>query len=278
MTYWNEIIDTHLPLYKTQRYMEARSIREDINTEGSVGDLLTSSDVIFIGSCDVMTLVSDQSYHWFRKIRHILYPDMPLIALGVTAGGLPTIVRKLYSYISNFGAPKTVYMTVPRFEGYEYVNKSGKCYNASSSIKTVNFSLNQGIVNEEESTTWLAQLDSNERNRNQYNNLYILEERFAFIETLCKLHNITLKWTFNPSGPSIDALYNNLPIFENMSDFMKESFVGLPKVKDHMIDNSIGPETQLEIYHRFINPISWNYDEFCKQASSNYDWLQNSTK
>lgn len=278
MTYWNEVADTHLPLYKTDRYLEARSIREDVNVEGSVGDLLVPSDVIFVGSCDVMTLVSDQSCHWFRKIHHIMHPDSPLIALGVTAGGLPTIVRKLYSYISNFGAPKTVYLTIPRFEGYEYVNKSGKCYNASSSVKTVNFSLNQGIINEEESSTWLSQLDSNERIRNQHNNLYILEERFAFIETLCKLHNINLRWTFNPSGPSINALYNNLPAFENISTFMKDSFVGLPQVKDHMIDNSIGPATQLELYYRFINPIVWNYDEFCKQALSNYEWAQNATK
>ena len=278
MTYWNEVADTHLPLYKTDRYLEARSIREDVNVEGSVGDLLVPSDVIFVGSCDVMTIVSDRSCHWFRKIHHIMHPDSPLIALGVTAGGLPTIVRKLYSYISNFGAPKTVYLTIPRFEGYEYVNKSGKCYNASSSIKTVNFSLNQGIINEEESSTWLSQLDSNERIRNQHNNLYILEERFAFIETLCKLHNINLRWTFNPSGPSIDALYHNLSAFENISTFMKDSFVGLPKVKDHMLDNSIGSDTQLELYHRFINPVPWDYVEFCKQASSNYEWMQNITK
>jgi hypothetical protein len=278
MTYWNEIADTHLPLYKTDRYLEARSIREDVNTEGSVGDLLVSSDVIFVGSCDIMTLVSDKDYHWARKIHKELHSSSPFIALGVTAGGLPTIVRKLYSYIQNFGAPKIVYMTIPRFEGYEYVNKSGKCYNASSSIRTVNFSLNQGIVNEEESATWLAQLEANELIRNQHNNLYILEERFAFIETICKLHNITLRWTFNPSGPAIDALYKNLPAFENISNFMKDSFVGLPKVKDHLIDNSIGAETQLQIYDRFINPTSWDYDMFCKQASLNYEWMKENNK
>lgn len=278
MTYWNEIADTHLPLYKTERYLEARSIREDVNTEGSVGDLLVSSDVIFVGSCDIMTLVSDKDFHWARKLHKKLHSDSPFIALGVTAGGLPTIVRKLYAYIQNFGAPKTVYMTIPRFEGYEFVNKSGNCYNASSSIRTVNFSLNQGIITEEESDTWLAQLEANELNRNQYNNLYILEERFAFIETICKLHNITLRWTFNPSGPAIDALHKNLPAFENISDFMKNSFVGLPEVKDHMIDNSIGANTQVHVYDRFINPMAWDYNEFCKQSLLNYEWLQENTK
>jgi hypothetical protein len=278
MTYWNEVADTHLPLYKTTRYLEARSIREDVNTEGSVGDLLVPGDVIFVGSCDIMTLVPNRSDHWARKIHNKLHSNNPFIALGVTAGGLPTIVRKLYSYIQNFRAPKIVYMTIPRFEGYEYVNKSGKCYNASSSIKTVNFSLNQGIINEEEASTWLSQLESNEMIRNEYNNLYILEERFAFIETLCKLHDINLKWTFNPSGPSIDALYQNLSSFENISIFMKESFVGLPAVKDLLIDNSIGANTQLEIFNRFINPTTWDYVEFCRQATINHIWLQSNTK
>jgi hypothetical protein len=221
-----------------------------------------------------MSIVPDKDTYWARKIHNVLYPDIPFIALGVTAGGLPTIVRKLYAYISNFGAPKTVYLTIPRFEGYEYVNKSGKCYNASSSIKTVKFSLDQQIINEDEADTWLHQLKSNELNRNIHNNRYILEERFAFIETLCKLHKINLKWTFNPSGPSIDALYNNLEIFDNISTFMKDSFVGLPIVKDHMIDNSIGPSTQLEIYYKFINPTGWDYDAFCKQAIYNYEWMQ----
>lgn len=274
MTYWNEIADTHLPLYKTQRYLESKGIRENVNNEGSFGDKLVSSDVIFVGSCDIMSIVPDKDTYWARKIHNVLYPDIPFIALGVTAGGLPTIVRKFYAYISNFGAPKTVYLTIPRFEGYEYVNKSGKCYNASSSIKTVKFSLDQQIINEDEADTWLHQLKSNELNRNIHNNRYILEERFAFIETLCKLHKINLKWTFNPSGPSIDALYNNLEIFENISTFMKDSFVGLPIVKDHMIDNSIGPNTQLEIYYKFINPTSWDYDAFCKQAIYNYEWMQ----
>lgn len=274
MTYWNEIADTHLPLYKTQRYLKSRGIRENVNDEGSFGDRLSSSDVIFIGSCDVMTIVSNEETYWTRKVHRLLHPTSPFIVLGVTAGGLPTIVRKLYAYILNFGAPKTVYLTVPRFEGYEYVNKSGKCYNASSSIKTVEFSLEQQLINEEEATVWLHQLKSNELNRNTYNNLYILQERFAFIETICKLHNINLKWTINPSGPAIDALYHNLKAFEDISSFMKNSFVGLPEVKDHMVDNSIGPKTQLEMYDRFINPINWDYDVFCKQAIYNYQWLQ----
>lgn len=274
MTYWNEIVDTQVQLYNTDAYRQSKSFRENINDEGTMGDKLVSSDVIFVGSCDVLSAVEDTSLHWSRKIHQTLHKSSPYIALGVTAGGLPTIVRKLYSYIANFGAPKYVYLTIPRFEGYEYVNKSGKCYNASSSIKTVEFALKNKLVNEDEADTWFIQLKANELLRNSYNNQYILEERFAFIETICKLHNIELKWTFNPSGPSIKALHENLPIFENISDFMKDAFVGLPEIKDLLIDNSIGLKTHIELVNVFMNPIKWDYDVLCKQSHINHTWLK----
>ena len=111
--------------------------------------------------------------------------------------------------------------------------------------------------------------------RNTYNNLYILEERFAFIETLCKLHNIKLHWSFNPSANSINALYANLKAFENISDFMKDSFVGLPEIKDLMPDTSIGPNTHQKLYDKFMNPELWDYNNLCNQATYNYEWLQN---
>ena len=275
MTYWNEINDTHLELYRTPGYQKARSIREDINDQGTVGDIITSSYVIFIGSCDIMTVVPDKNDHWARRLHNIRHKNSPLIALGVTSGGLPTIVRKMYAYINNFGAPKILYLTIPRFEGYEYVNKSGKCYNASSSVVTVEFALAQEIVTTEEANIWLHQLESNELNRNTYNNLYILEERFAFIETLCKLYNIKLHWSFNPSANSINALYAHLKAFENISDFMKDSFVGLPEIKDLMPDTSIGPNTHQKLYDKFMNPELWDYNNLCNQATYNYEWLQN---
>lgn len=275
MTYWNEIGDTHVPLYRTDAYQKSKTFRENVNSEGSIGDKLTRSDVIFVGSCDIMSLIPDMSQHWAKLVHKSLHSASPFIALGVTAGGLPTIIRKLYSYISNFGAPKCVYLTIPRFDGYEYVNKSGKCYNASSSTKTVGFALKQGVINEDESNTWLMQLESNAKLRNTYNNLYILEERFAFIETICKLHSIKLKWTFNPSGPSVDVLYNNLNLFDGISDYMKDSFVGLVKVKDYHVDFSIGIQTHTELVNKFIYPDTWNYTSLCNQAEENYLWYTN---
>lgn len=272
MTYWNEIADVQVPLYRTTAYKQSKSFREYINDEGNMGDALISSDVIFVGSCDIMSGIEDMSLTWSKKLHSAFHSSSPYIALGVTSGGLPTIVRKLYSYISNFGAPKHVYLTIPRFDGYEYVNKSGKCYNASSNVKTVNFALKNNIINQDEADTWLMQLQSNELLRNKLNNQYILEERFAFIETICKLHNIELKWTFNTSGPSIRVLYENLNLFENISDFMKASFVGLVESKDYMSDWSIGPLTHEQIYNKFVHPEEWNFTKFSEISTTNFMW------
>jgi hypothetical protein len=75
MTYWNEVSDTHLKIYKAPPYQACRSIREDINSQGYVGDLLTDSDVVFLGSCDIMSAWYDVEKQWARHIHKTLYSN-----------------------------------------------------------------------------------------------------------------------------------------------------------------------------------------------------------
>lgn len=275
MTYWNEIADSHLKIYKAPPYQECRSIREGINSEGYVGDLLGKSDAIFLGSCDIMSAWYDTDKQWARQLHKKLYSTSPFIALGTKSSSVPSMVRRLYSYIQNFGAPKEVYMTLPRFDSYEYVNDEGICYTASTNNALANLARKYDIVTEEDYVKWVGRLEAHKLAQNSYNIQYTLEERFAFIETICKLHDINLHWTFNPTSLSIEVLYQNISCFENITDFMKESFVGIPKIKDMLRDYSIGPETQMEILNKFINPETWNYDNFCVQAKDNYEWYIN---
>jgi hypothetical protein len=131
-----------------------------------------------------------------------------------------------------------------------------------------------GQVNYEELTTWVQQLLINKQLQNPNNTQYMLEERFAFIETLCRLHNINLKWTFNPSDASIMVLYNNLPALESVSDYMKAAFVGHVAVCDHEpADRTIGTQTHEGIFMRFIDPIPWDIEQIKEQARLNYEWL-----
>lgn len=275
MTYWNEVSDSHLKVHSTPPYQACRSIREDVNIEGYVGDLLAKSDVIFLGACDIMSAWYDADKQWARHIHKTLYPSFPFIALGTKSSSVPTMVRRLYAYIQNFGAPKEVYMTMPRFDSYEYVNDEGTCYTASTNTVLADFSLKHNIVTQEDYTKWMARLNAQKIAQNSHNIKYVLEERFAFIETICKLHNINLHWTFNPTSFSIEVLYENLLSFEHISDFMKKSFVGIPQIKDMLRDHSIGPESQMEIVNKFMNPESWDYINFCQQAKKNYDWYMN---
>jgi hypothetical protein len=129
------------------------------------------------------------------------------------------------------------------------------------------------MIDDEEHVIWLMQLEANKKLNNIHNVQYILEERFAFIETICKANSIKLKWTFNPSDAAITVLYRNHRVFEYISNFMKDAFVGNPEVKDHMFDRSIGPETHKEIYNKFIGDEKWNYNKLCEVAEYNFKWL-----
>jgi len=272
MTYWNEVNDSHIPLWDAEQYQSYSRIKHEINQQGYRGDTLAPSEVVYLGTCDVMSSITDSKQRWCELIHSTLHNDQPLIALGTVGSGVASMVRRLYSYIQNYGAPKYLYMTLPRFDSYEYVNKSGECYSVSSRVGTATFCHKSNLVDQEELDVWLAQLAANKALMNIHNMTYILEERFAFIETLCRAHNIELKWSFNPSDASIFILNNNVSAFENISDFMKAAFVGLPLVKDHLFDRTIGIETHKELYSKFQNSDKWDYTELCNTSASNLAW------
>jgi len=275
MTYWNEINDSHIKFWNSDKYPSYYKIKNSINKQGYRSDVLKPSEVVYLGTCDVMASIDQGDLRWTSVLHRNRHFDQPYIALGTVASGLPAMIRRLYSYIQNFGSPKYVYMTVPRIDSYEFVNKSGNCYNLSSRTGSARFALKAGLVDEQEFDIWVAQLEANKRLNNPENIKYILEERFAFIETICKAYDIKLKWTFNPSDASIVVLYRNLSAFKDISDFMKESFVGLPEAKDTLGDRTIGIETHFEIYEKFVGDDKWDYDRLSQQAEINYNWLKN---
>lgn len=274
MTYWNETSDSHLQFGSTSKYQEFPSINQHINSEGYVGDLLAPSDAVFLGTCDIMSIADSPELHWARQLHKQLHPNSKFIALGSTGTGVPTMIRRLYAYIQNHGAPKNLYMVIPRFDGYEFVNTDNKCYNVSSRYTTPYFCENNKMISTDNLNIWLRQLYCVTETNNKNNIRYIVEERFAFIETLCRLHNINLKWSFNLTDMSIRVLYDNLSIFENMSDYMKKSFVGLAEVKGHnSYDSSMDVNSHIEIYNKFMNPDQWDFDKIFKQAQINYEFL-----
>ena len=222
----------------------------------------------------IMSMISHHEHHWARKVHAQLYPTSPYIALGSIGAGLPTMIRRLYSYIENYGSPKEIYMTVARFDGYEAVSASGKCYGVSDRHGSAYFMHEHGVINDEELAAWVSQLSTNKKTINPYKVQYILEERFAFIETICRLHKINLHWTFNPSDACVVVLQNNLAAVNDISQYMKDSFVGLPAVVDHENDRSIGPETHANIFDKFMTSESWNFQKICDQSAKNLEWLK----
>jgi hypothetical protein len=275
MKYWEEDDDSHIRFGDTDLYRVRGSLDGKLSSEGYLCEKLQKSNVLYLGSCDVMSSMTDKDKRWSVLLHKELHADQPFIALGTIGSGFPSMVRRLHSFVKNHGAPKIVYMTIPRFDGYEYVNKSGKCYNVSSRVGSARFSLKTGLVDHIEHNTWQIQLSANRQLNNPNNTQYILEERFSFIELLCRAYNTELKWTFNPSDASIVVLKENLQAFEHISEFMKQSFVGLPVIQDQLPDRSIGFGTHWEIYKKFTtNKESWDYEKFCEVAEKNYSWMK----
>jgi len=274
MTYWNEKRDSHLRLGVSSKYKEFPGIKNYINDEGYVGDLLAPSEAVFLGTCDIMSIADSPELHWARRLHSQLHPQSKFVALGTTGSGVPSMVRRLYAYIQNHGAPKNLYMLIPRFDGYEFVNTEGKCYNVSSRFSTPFYCHENDMVNSYDLQTWTQQLYTVRKTNNKNNIRYIVEERFAFIETLCKLHNINLKWSFNLSDMSIRILHQNLDIFENISDFMKNSFVGLAEVKGHnAYDKSMDCNSHTEVYNKFLNPDKWDFNSIVEMTNRNFKFL-----
>jgi hypothetical protein len=271
MTYWNEISDTHIRYWDTREALPYYRVKDEMSEEGYRGDKLQPSKVVYLGTCDVMSSLNKENI-WTNMVRNELHPDQPLIAMGSLSSCFPSSIRRLYSFIQNFGAPELVYLSLARFDSYEYVNKSGKCYSLSSRKGTADFCKNNNMIDDEEHIIWTKQIEATTQLSNKHNNRYILEEKFTFLEMICKVYNIKLKWTFNPTDACIKVLYHNLELFEDISPFMKESFVGSPLAKDHLPNRTIGLETHKELYNKFTGNEGWDFEQLCKTATVNFEW------
>lgn len=274
MSYWNEINDNHIRLIDTDVFKTYPVVKGRVNKHGYVDAEFQPSQVLYMGTCDIISPIEYPSNRWIEKLHTARSADIPLIAIGSPAAGIQSTIRRLYSYIKNFGPPKTLYLTLARFDGYEYVNKSGRCYNVNSRIGTPQYLKKRALLADDEYNVWIKQIDAYKNLYNIHNNRYLLEERFAFLETICTTYNIKLQWTFNPSDACIVVLHRNIDIFDDISPFMKESFVGIVTITDQHKDRSIGPETHNSIYNKFMYPDTWDFKYIKDIAETNYRWLE----
>jgi len=278
MTYWNEHSDTHIKIGRTPKYLEFNSIGQNLNSDGYIGDNHKQTDVLFLGTCDIMSIAGPIEDHWGMKVCKTLHPTSDYITLGTTGSGVPTMLRRLSSFIQKYGPPKYLYVMIPRFDGYEFVDEQGSCYNVSSRYSTPYFSKKHNLINQSTLKVWNQQLDTVIKTNNKNNIRYLVEEKFFYLETICKCYNINLKWSFNLTDMSIRVLYNNIDIFSNMSEYMKETFVGLaPVVGLNDYDLSMDINSHNEIYKKFVSPEKFDFIKLSNQATANYNFL-NSNK
>ncbi len=272
LSYWNETNDLHLRLWDAKHYKAYVAVKQEINEEGYRGDKLQPTNALYLGTCDVMSCFLNAKDRWCN-ILHEIHDDSsdPLIALGSVGVGFPTMIRRLHAFIQNFGTPGTVYMTLPRFDGVEYVNESGQCYNASSRLITAFLAQNSHLVSEQEAAVWIKQLDTAVASNNNHRVRYLLEERFAFLRMMQLVHGFNLRWTFNPTRACLNCLGQYIHEFPVLPNWVFDSFVGYPTEVELLPDDSVAPITHRSIAERFLNPEPCNRDEFVSKGMSLVD-------
>ena len=273
MKYWTETIDSHIRLAETDVYKTYEGLKNGLNKDGYVDDILQPSDVIFMGSCDLMTSMPTPQLRWAKLLHNSKHSTSPFVAIGSSAAGLPTTIRRLHSYIQNYGPAKLLYLSVARIDGLECVNQSGLCYNVNSRIGTPKYLNRRNLLAPREFNAWVAQVDAFKMVNNLHYVQYILEERFSFLELMCKHYNIELKWTINLTDAAIVTIYKNIGAFNAITPFMKESFVGVPLLEDHLPDRSMGEKTHHNVFNMFEHPEKWDYDVFTEKITLNYQWM-----
>lgn len=274
MTYWYEPIDSHIKFSDADYFQRQSNFQNRINEFGYFDAPLGPTSVLYMGTCDIMSQLPNLKDRWIEKVQLALNPEVPLMSVGSIAAGLASMIRRLHAFIQNNGAPSILRLTVARFDGYEFVNSSGKCYNVNSRIGSPQFLKRRNLLTDEQFNLWEEQVCSFKKLDSE-NVRYVLEERFAFLELMCKAYNISLQWSFNLSDACIVVLHNNIDLFKSITPFMQQAFVGCPELKDNLSDRSMGIETHSELSKLFISPKVFNFDDLKLTANNNYQWLKN---
>jgi hypothetical protein len=227
MRYWQEKTDKHIRLADTDVYKTYPVIARGLNKHGYVDAPLQPTEVLYMGTCDIMSSITDPDRRWCAQFHTALSGNAPLVSIGSSAAGFPTQIRRLLSFVKNYGPPATLMMTVARPDGLEYVNSRGECYNVNSRIGTPQFLNRRGMLLEQDYRDWCTQTSQFQGFQTAQQFRYTLEERFSFLETICLAYNIRLQWTFNLSDAAIVMLHRYLTELECVPPAMK-SWINTP--------------------------------------------------
>jgi hypothetical protein len=200
------------------------------------------------------------------------------MALSKISSGLEATLRRLYIYCELVGPPKVLYMVMPRPVSIEIPVKR------SMTDPLV------GVTDIERYLTFLGKLPTITTeevflfkkisevliglSENESYQLYQFEKGTAFLQTLCRLHNIELRWTPNLSATAIEYYAKYFSLFLRENDFMRQTCLGVGKALDFSGDGSVGDETQGVIANLMLDgkPGEFSLDATKKQLVENLEF------
>lgn len=258
--FWDNTNSNTLPVHDAGWYNNHPHMTPTI-PEGYNCDNLQPSPVLFVGSCDLDGPISDTSKCWAKLLHRELTKgqNVPYIALGKMTAGFMSFPRRILTYCEKYGPPKKIYAVVPRPVAIEIPLTNQQIVSVSNRKVFPNWLFKHKKISQEELDLLLNVSDFCESQLNNDNyQIYKFEETVAFIKTICKLYDVKFNWTINLSDSAIVYYEKFLNKFLSQSEFMRETFSGVPEAKDFGFDGSMGDLSQYEVFKILSSPNRTN--------------------
>ncbi len=246
--FWNTSKDNTVDLVIGDYYSAFKNMRVT-TAEGYRCDPLQSSEVLYLGSCDINGPLDDPEAVWSKLIHTQQGLRCPYIALSRINTGADAMVRRLTGYCEQFGPPKKLYAVLPRASGIEVPIK-GTLVSIGAHSLFIDYLLKIDRIDEAEHKTLLKAVEffKTQQDSAEYH-LYKFEQSSAMLRMICERYGIELRWTPNISATGNDYFNRWMPLFLREVPWMASTCMGTGQLIDFAQedDNSIGVKTQSSV-------------------------------
>jgi hypothetical protein len=254
--FWNSIIDNTVDLSSGEYYSYFDNMKAT-NSCGYKCDELVYSPIIFLGSCDMSGPITNANAVW-SKVLHSTFKSyntsLPYIALSRVHSGYDALTRRLFTYCKAYGAPKKVFIVLPR-PVCEEIPINGTLVNVTERERYLSYLVRIDKLTPKEYGACLKTMEMARLHKDSLEfQLYKFEQASAMLESICERYKIEISWTPNLSATAVEYYEKWLQVFLKECPYMAQTFAGVAKVHDFAVDGSTGEITQSSIANMFLNP------------------------
>jgi hypothetical protein len=278
--FWNTTNDNTVDMSIGRYYTGVDNMKAS-TPEGYRCDPLDKSPVVFLGSCDMSGPIIDPEQVWAKVIYNKLsqiYEPFPYIALSRIHSGTDALTRRLNAYCVKYGAPKKIFVVLPRPVCLE-IPVRGTLVNVTERPNYVDYLLKINRITPSEHTMCMKAV---EFSRSQQDSVeyqtYQFERIGTMLRLLCRNYDIEMRWTPNLSATAVDYYARWMDVFLRQMSFMADTCAGVGVLRDFATpeDGSTGLLTQASIAEVLMSSDGRNSLEAINaQLTSNHHFLVN---